>query len=399
MLGVEPDWVHRWSSLSHGERKRLQVAAALWLEPDLLAVDEPTNHLDADTTACVRDALAAYRGIGLLVSHDRALLDGLCSETLVAHHGAWRHVALSPSEARANIADDDRRARRERDLADAHVARLAAEAQQRAEAAAQSARRLSKRGLARGDRDGRGRIDAARLTGKDARAGRLARQMAQRVTDAESRASALTVERQYRTGIALVTRRSVRRVLADVGPQAMALGPTRRLQLPRLVIGPADRICIAGPNGSGKSTLVRRLVDALAAAGTRIVYVPQECAADEGRALLDDVRARSPEAQGRLMTLVRRLGSDPARLLASAQPSPGEVRKLAIALGLDEGIEAIVLDEPTNHLDLPSIDALEQALADAACALVLVSHDRAFVDRLATTRWVIADGVLMTDDR
>ena len=399
MLGIEGDWLPRWASLSHGERKRLQVAAALWQEPDLLALDEPTNHLDASTAAGVRNALATYRGIGLLVSHDRVLLDALCTATIVSEGRGWRHVPLRPSAARAAVADEARALRRARDVADAEVARLARVAQQRADVAAQSARRLSKRHLARGDRDGRARIDRARVSGRDTQAGRLVRQMEQRVASAEARVAGLAIERQFTTGISLATQRSPRCVLADVGPCDLPLGPSRRLRVPRLVLGSADRICIAGTNGSGKSTLVRALVEALGASGTRTVFVPQEFTSAEGLAILDDVRSRAPEARGRLMTLVRRLGSDPEALLASAQPSPGEVRKLAVAIGLDERIEAIVLDEPTNHLDLPSIEALETALAGASCALVLVSHDLAFIERLTTTTWEVGDGLVVATAR
>jgi ATPase subunit of ABC transporter with duplicated ATPase domains len=90
-LEIEADWPYRWETLSHGERKRFQLAVALRQNPGLLAVDEPTNHLDAEAAALVRDALADYRGIGLLVSHDRALLDRLCGNCLFLREGAVTH--------------------------------------------------------------------------------------------------------------------------------------------------------------------------------------------------------------------------------------------------------------------------------------------------------------------
>ena len=394
MLAVEAGAVGRWPLLSHGERKRLQVAAALWCEPDLLALDEPTNHLDAETAALVREALAAYRGIGLLVSHDRALLDAVCTGTIVARGGRWRHVALRPSDARTTVEAGLRDVRRARELASAEVVRLAALVRQREAVASRSSRRLSKRHLARGDRDAKGRIDAARLTGKDARAGRLLQQARQRASQAREHVESFAVQREFRVGITMPGQRSERRVLADLGPISLALGPRRTLEVPRFVLGAADRVHVTGPNGSGKSTFVRSLVEALRASGRALIYIPQEFTAAEGRALLDEVCSRSPEAKGRVMTIVRRLGSDPHRLLASETPSPGEVRKLAIAVGLDEGVEAIVLDEPTNHLDLPSIEALEQALSEAARALVIVSHDLAFSRRLARSTWAIERGAL-----
>ena len=74
-LGVRDDWVTRWTTLSHGERKRAQIATALWFEPDVLAIDEPTNHLDVEARELLAAALTGYRGVGILVSHDRHLLD------------------------------------------------------------------------------------------------------------------------------------------------------------------------------------------------------------------------------------------------------------------------------------------------------------------------------------
>jgi ATPase subunit of ABC transporter with duplicated ATPase domains len=81
-LGVGEDWPVRWKSLSHGERKRAQVAVELWVRPAVLALDEPTNHIDSAARSMLERALDTYRGVGLLVSHDRALLDALCHQCL-----------------------------------------------------------------------------------------------------------------------------------------------------------------------------------------------------------------------------------------------------------------------------------------------------------------------------
>ena len=75
LLGVEPEWTDRWDTLRHGERKRAQIAAALWRRPDVLALDEPTNHLDARAKGVLLAALKSFRGVGLLVSHDRDFLE------------------------------------------------------------------------------------------------------------------------------------------------------------------------------------------------------------------------------------------------------------------------------------------------------------------------------------
>jgi ATPase subunit of ABC transporter with duplicated ATPase domains len=82
LLHIEASWVERWQTLSHGERKRAQIGVALWCQPQILAIDEPTNHLDDAARQLLSAALRAFAGVGLLVSHDRALLDALCYQCL-----------------------------------------------------------------------------------------------------------------------------------------------------------------------------------------------------------------------------------------------------------------------------------------------------------------------------
>jgi ATPase subunit of ABC transporter with duplicated ATPase domains len=90
------------------------------------------------------------------------------------------------------------------------------------------------------------------------------------------------------------------------------------------------------------------------------------------------------------MTIISRLGSRPQRLLESVAPSPGETRKLLLALGMTRLPYLIVMDEPTNHMDLPSIECLEAALVNCPCALLLVSHDQRFLEKLTQIRWHLA---------
>lgn len=86
-LDVEDDWPWRYDTLSCGQQKRLQVACALWQRPDLLVMDEPTNHVDTPTREAITAALAPFKGVGLLISHDRALLDALCVQCLFMAEG------------------------------------------------------------------------------------------------------------------------------------------------------------------------------------------------------------------------------------------------------------------------------------------------------------------------
>ena len=398
-LGLQADWAGRWDTLSHGERKRAQLAAALWLNPPLLAVDEPTNHVDAGTRAQLQEALAAYRGIGLLVSHDRELLDGLCGQCVfldargaVLRPGGYTQGAEQRARERRNLA-------RERAAADREVRLLEAERRQRREQAESAERQRSKRHLALRDRDGREKVDRARVS--DHGSGQRLRQLDGRWDQARTHREGLPVERQHALGIRLGGAAARGPRLLHLPEAVLPLGPGRSLRLPSLVLHPRDRVGISGPNGAGKSTLVRHLLTVHALPTDRVASLPQELGLVPSLALLDEVRRLPPQRLGRLMTLVRRLGSDPARLLQSGEPSPGEARKLLLALQLETEPHLLVLDEPTNHLDLPSVECLEEALAGFEGALVLVSHDRRFLERLATRRWRIvpdAGGSLLEED-
>jgi len=132
---------------------------------------------------------------------------------------------------------------------------------------------------------------------------------------------------------------------------------------------------------------VRYLLSRLNLEPDRLVYVPQEISTAESRQILAAVAALPKEKLGRIMTIVSRLGSRPQRLLESTEPSPGEIRKILLAMGIAKGPHLIAMDEPTNHMDLPSIECLEDALRDCPCALLLVSHDQRFLQALATRNW------------
>ncbi len=388
-LGVEPDFPARWPSLSHGERKRAQIAAALWRAPALLAIDEPTNHIDADARDLLVRALQRYRGVGLLVSHDRALLDALCRQCLWLEPPGAQLVPGGYTEVRAQRESDRATAVRERDKARRERDRLQREVAKRREEAARSHRDRSKRGLAPKDHDARFRKNLARVSGKDGQAGRLLKQLSGRSRQVQARLEATRVTKTHDLGIWLPGSRSPRATLLHLEPGSIPLGPGRRLHFPELRLGAEDRVALAGPNGSGKSTLVRHVLAHANVAEEKRTSMPQEVDAALGARILEEARGLDPERLGRAMNVVSRLGSRPARLIESAAPSPGEVRKLLLALGMARASHLIVMDEPTNHLDLPSIECLEEALSGCPCALLLVSHDEAFLERLGTRRWQI----------
>ena len=147
---------------------------------------------------------------------------------------------------------------------------------------------------------------------------------------------------------------------------------------------------IVGDNGAGKSTYLNHLVKFAKISKERMIYIPQEIPLEQSEHVLRRILDYSDELKGQIMTIVRRLGSDPTQVLQSTVPSPGEVRKLMLAEGIMHNPSIIIMDEPTNHMDLPSITCIENALIDCPCAQLLVSHDLAFLKNTVSSFWEIS---------
>jgi ATPase subunit of ABC transporter with duplicated ATPase domains len=390
-LGVGSDWAKRWNTLSHGEQKRAQIGVALWQEPEVLALDEPANHIDLEATEVLARALKTYRGIGLLVSHDRHLLDTFCHQTVIVEPsgtsvrpgGYTKATQLAEAEQAAIM--------KQRDQAKREQIRLKRETVRRQQKAAQSDKRLSKRNLASKDHDARTSIDAARLMGKDKGAGRQLRQMNSRLQRANQKLGELFAKKKKRLGLPMHGVEAKCNFLFRIPAGVIDLCEARRLEYPELSMAPQERIALTGPNGSGKSTLIRRIVADLTLPSERVVYLAQEVDLSETGRIMEEAHSLSRARLGEVMTVVDLLGSDPDRLITTEEPSPGEIRKLKLALGVAKAPYLIIMDEPTNHLDLPSIECMESALDACPCGLLLVSHDQRFLGRLTEKRWNLRD--------
>jgi ATPase subunit of ABC transporter with duplicated ATPase domains len=393
-LGIEAGWPYRWETLSHGERKRLQLGTALWRQPDLLAVDEPTNHLDREARELIAGVLESYSGTGLLVSHDRGLLDRLCGACLFIRRGKG---VLRPGGVSRGLTEEDREAlearRLEKRLVDERE-RLAAEADSRRRVVEGSKNRFSKKHLDPKDSAGRGKINLARLSGKDRTGADLYKRMENRLSRLDDRIENLSAPRRRKEGISLETAPAKMDRLCALSAGNIPLGEKRSLSFPELLIRPGDRIALTGPNGAGKSTLIRLILEHVPSR-IGVLYIPQEISAREGEAALEELQREDEKNRGEILSRFSRLGSDPRLLLQSRQPSPGEIRKLLIARGVFGNPALILMDEPTNHLDLSSIRLLQETLEQVSCALLLVSHDEAFLSPLTRTEWAIQKDTLV----
>jgi len=387
ILDVDEDWIWRFDTLSHGERKRLQIAVALWQNPAVLALDEPTNHIDAATREQLVRALKHYDGVGLLVSHDRAFLDALVFQCLFFEDGKIVMRPGSYSEARSQSELERKTIIDERKSAKASLRQISGEKARRAEVATRADAKSSKRHTNPKDHSAKAQIDLARLTGQDGKAGKLSVQMDTKLKAAEKRLASAHVAKRYEGDIWVDGAPAKRGVLVTLPEGSISMGE-RLLHHPTLYVGNTDHIGLSGQNGAGKSTLVNAIMTALPNdVRSHTLYIPQELTISEGREVLEELRGLGKDEQGRVLSAVAQLNSPPTRILSGDNLSPGELRKVMLAMGIVRSPYLIVMDEPTNHLDIHSTEALERVLSDCPCALILVSHDTQFLSALTEASW------------
>ena len=390
-LELDGNDLERWSTLSPGERRRWQIGAALAREPRVLLLDEPTNHLDADGRALVVAALQRFRGAGILVSHDRALLETLTARTARLHRAKLTLTDGDYGEAREIWAAADARARDVREQAKAEVSRARRALVQARSARAAAERSQSGRTLDRKDHDARSMGARNRRASAEARLGADVRRSRTLVERASAALPHAQVEVELGRSVFLGYTPAPRPVVLALDAPEIRAGSTVLAVNVHAVLRREDRVRLAGPNGAGKSTLLSRLLEANPGRAEQVFFLGQEVGSEDARSILDRVRLLPPEVRGRTLSLVAALGTDPDRVLASETPSAGEVRKLLLAEGLARRPWAVVLDEPTNNLDLPTVERLTAALRAYPGALLLVTHDDALADTCTTARWEMDD--------
>lgn len=391
-LDIEDEWIERWPTLSHGERKRLQVGTALWREPEVLLLDEPGNHLDHDSMQQMVRALRSFKGVGLIVTHDRSLLDDLCDQCLWFDRSGMVQMLRGGYTSGLKLREKERLEQgRTLERFEKEQKRLNRVAGEHRREANQADRKRSGRNSNPKDRDARDKRQLARVSGKDGIDGKRLRQMEGRIRQLKDQKDTIRISREFETGIWMDFEPTHRNLVFEQPEQLLSLGDAKILNLPRLELRPGHKLLLTGPNGAGKSTLLNWLVENHRLDPHELVYLPQEIPATQSKVLLAELKEIENEQLGKIMRIVRRLGSDPSRLLESELPSPGEMRKLLLAVGILNQPAFLILDEPTNHLDLPSIECLQQALMESPVGYLIVSHDPLFCDSLDAQEWRIQE--------
>lgn len=377
--------------LSGGEAMRVALLGAMLSSADFLILDEPTNHLDGLSRQALAEQLRQWKRGLIVISHDRALLEQMDRIVELSSHGLRSYGGNYSFYAAARAAEQDSA---QRDLDHAR------HALQREERALREQRERQQRRQAQGAREGKAANQAKILRGRQKErsensGGRLQQRIEE--TRQQHREQVRSDAQQLREDEAIRLQ----------GPQMSAAAQRRVAQLEEvelpfapahlrridLVITGQQRIGITGPNGSGKSTLLKIIAgerEPLAGRATRdpgCAWLDQRLATlDPERSAIDQLLAANRSvAPDRLRTYLAQIGLDARKgSLPTSLLSGGERLKAALACALyaDPPARLLLLDEPGNHLDLASTEALEAMLAQYAGALVVVSHDEVFLERL-----------------
>jgi ATP-binding cassette subfamily F protein 3 len=347
--------------LSGGQRTRARLAQLLLLKPDVLLLDEPTNHLDLQATQWLEEYLQQWRGCYVVVAHDRYFLDQVANRvwemnagTLEQYSGNYSHYTRLSAE---------RRARQQTEF----------EAQQEYVARAEDFIRRYKAGQR--SREARGR--ETRLE----RIERLKRPMGQKLMR-------FALSSRVRGGNHVLTLRGL-----TVGYDQPLI------RFPNLLLLRGERVALLGPNGCGKTTFLKSILgevpplagEAKVGANVQVAYLAQGHEnLPEDATILDEILAvkNLPLDQARGF-LGRFLFSGDDVFKTIANLSGGERGRVALAMLALQGANFLLLDEPTNQLDIQSQEMLEQVLDKFDGTILFVSHDRYFIDALATQVWVI----------
>src|SRR5436305_13813014 len=360
-LGFDRDtWATPTEILSGGQKNRLGLARLLLAEPDVLLLDEPTNHLDVSAVEWLEEFLASYKSAYVIISHDRYFLDRACTRIVEIENG--RAVSYNGNYSAFLIEREERR-----------------EAQMRAYANQQQLIAKTEEFIRRN------------LAGQKTKQAKSRRKMLEKLerVDAvrpDQSSGNFQLQKVERAGTHVLT------------VEDAAVGYPGKLLAARIpfILRRGECLGIIGPNGSGKTTFLKTVLGKLPqlpgemgwGANASVGYYAQQLDdLDERNEVIMELRRVAPQSvtAGELRGFLARFlftGDDVYKHVRDL--SGGEKGRLALAKLIYSRVNVLVLAEPTNHLDITSRDALEEALDAYDGTIITISHDRYFLDRVAT---------------
>ena len=252
-----------------------------------------------------------------------------------------------------------------------------------------SREKLSKKNLDPKDHDMKRKLDCYRLSGADKNSGDAKARLDSQIIHTKQQRDSVNKTLMRKEGFSVLEIETNKSIF--VGKTELMAG-TYKLSIPQLEFTPGEKIALTGENGAGKSLFIKHIIDILKKENkqSQIMYLPQEISNEQQSSVLQEYAALKNDEKGVVLSTLYRLGSEPESLFGKydgeQSVSPGELRKLMISMAILKPLSLLILDEPTNHMDISSVLALENALSQIKCGLLVVSHDEAFLEKITTRK-------------